>query len=157
MTAKQGRKTLIIPGIVGSDISENCFIIKTGLRVAFPGIYGKATRASSIFGRRLAETEITLATISPQFDKHNGALRGDEIVSKKNVFGPRAHAINARTEIARRQFRNVKWSYVHKSFSSGLARHEDGVVPFIALRIELREIVPLRFRFERIEAGVACE
>ena len=30
-------------------------------------------------------------------------------------------------------------------------------MPFIALRIELREIVPLRLRFERFEAGVACE
>src|ERR1700737_4997396 len=73
------------------------------------------------------------------------------------MFRPGANAVNTRTKVARRQIRNVKSGCVHKSFSRGLARHEDGVVPFIALRIELREIVPLRLRFERFKAGVACE
>jgi hypothetical protein len=104
--AKQGRKTLIIPGIVGGDIFEDCLFIKTGLRIAFPGINGKAACASFVFDDGLAESKVTFPAVGSQFDKQAGSLLRHQVVAKIEMFRPGANAVDTRLEFLRWQVRN---------------------------------------------------
>ena len=68
--------------IVRFDLLESYFFIRTGLRVAFPGVDRKTARASVIFGNGLTKSEIAYATISPQFDHEGRLLFRDQVIGK---------------------------------------------------------------------------
>jgi hypothetical protein len=48
----------------------------------------------------LAKGEITFAAIDPELDEHRRLQRGDKVISKVEMAGPRADAVNARFEAA---------------------------------------------------------
>jgi hypothetical protein len=97
--AQQLGEELIVGAIMRLDVLESCFVIEPGVRVSFPCVDSKTACVRLIFGDRLTEGEITLASIGSELGENAGAFLGREIVGEENVFRPSAHAVEARPEV----------------------------------------------------------
>src|SRR5205814_10052881 len=84
-------------------LSKGGLVITPRMLIAAPGVDPEAARASLVFHRRLAKSEITFPAIDAELDEQSGFQHRHEIIAKMEMMRPRSAYVKPRIEGARRQ------------------------------------------------------
>ena len=74
------------------DLLENRLAVGPGLGIAFPAIDSVTSRVQPMVGRALAQAEIRVAEMCPEFDNQTGGAFEHQPVGKRQVTNPTRRA-----------------------------------------------------------------
>ena len=99
---QQLRERFVMCPIVRSDLDKGRFVVAAGMLVTAPRIDCETARREFGFGNRLTEREVAFSAIDAELDDQLRLQQRDEVVAEVQVIRPRADAVDARLEVARR-------------------------------------------------------